>query len=241
MLKSKPILEPTAPGRSESSGPFVDPEPAFVVTQIGHRHRLLINRYSIYRPMLVLPTISYELQTDDLNIDDMAAAWAVLKAYSSPQILIYNCGVHAGSSQGHKHLQIFPQPATGDSRLWPAKATSTTEISDRIPDVPFRHYVLRISENATAEDVHQQYLRLLVKTKQALTKYDVGMDNNVIMTRDWIALVPRRTAVWGGPLGAGAAGMIGLVTIPDQEQRDDWAARGYTKFLMRLGVPFEDD
>lgn len=199
MLKKKPILEPTAPGRSQAAGgPFVDPAPEVVVMQVGHRHRLLINRYNIYPAMLILSTIDFEPQTDDLNIDDLTATWAVLTALSTPQIAIYNCGVNAGSSQGHKHLQIFSQPKTGDTRLWPSKATSTVQISEDLDAVPFRHYVLRIPAGASAADVLARYQRLLEKAKQILHVYNAGNDNNVILTRNWIAVVPRRTAVWGG-------------------------------------------
>lgn len=195
MLKKKPILEPTAPGRTQAGGPFVDPAPEVVVAQVGHRHRLLINKYNIYPAMLLLTTIKFEPQTDD-----MKATWAVSTALNTPQLAIYNCGVNAGSSQGHKHLQLFPQLKTGDKRLWPSKATSTAEISDRLEGVPFRHYVLRILEGASAEEVFDCYQRLLINTKKVLNEYEAGNDNNVIMAKEWIALVPRRTAVWGGEL-----------------------------------------
>lgn len=72
--------------------------------------------------MLVIPKIEYARQTDDLDFSDINAAWTVLKAFDTPSIIIYNCGVNAGSSQGHKHLQLFPSPTRS---LWPAKATST--------------------------------------------------------------------------------------------------------------------
>lgn len=39
-------------------------------------------------------------------------------------MIIYNCGVEAGSSQGHKHIQIFPRLDSERFQMFPSKATS---------------------------------------------------------------------------------------------------------------------
>lgn len=121
ILNKKPILPANAPSRSKAGGPFVNPNPEEVVTDLGSNHRLLVNKYGIFRPMTVIPTKQYALQTDDLDLSDVNAAWSVLKAFQTPSLIIYNCGINAGSSQGHKHTQVFPLPA---HQLWPSKATS---------------------------------------------------------------------------------------------------------------------
>lgn len=91
------------------------------MTDLGSTHRLLVNKYGIFRPMTVIPTRHYALQTDDLDLSDVNAAWSVLKAFQTPSLIIYNCGINAGSSQGHKHTQVFPLPG---HQLWPSKTTS---------------------------------------------------------------------------------------------------------------------
>ena len=75
--------------------------------------------------MLILHTTLYQPQSDDLDEGDLAAAWAVLEQCKTPQMIIYNCGVDAGSSQGHKHLQIYPRPDKEGFDLWPDRAAST--------------------------------------------------------------------------------------------------------------------
>ncbi len=121
--------------------------------------------------------------------------------------------------------------------LFPERATSSEHINDAIPNVPFIHFVLRISATATSRDVYWKYCRLLEETRKALDLARAGHDYNVVFTADWIALVPRRTAVWGGPFGANAAGMLGIVTVPNKQQKDQWAELGYTEYLVRLGIP----
>ena len=34
-------------------------------------------------------------------------------------MVIYNCGVEAGSSIGHKHLQVLPRPGKEDFEMFP--------------------------------------------------------------------------------------------------------------------------
>ena len=118
-LLDKKVLSPDAPERSKPGGPFLDPEQEFVVANVGSLHTLLFNKYCMYRPSFILPTNKFAPQTDDLDATDFKAAWAVINHFRKPQMMIYNCGAEAGSSQGHKHMQIFPRPTDPTFRLFP--------------------------------------------------------------------------------------------------------------------------
>lgn len=124
-LSKKPILSPNDPGRSKPVGPFVDPPEEWIIARIGQSHKLILNKYCVYRPMLILHTTLFVPQTNDLDVDDLTAAWAILRQIETPQMIIYNCGVEAGSSQGHKHIQIFPRQDSENFQMFPSKATST--------------------------------------------------------------------------------------------------------------------
>lgn len=128
VINGKQILPKDAPERSGKGGPFINPDPTFVVAHVGDTHTLLLNLRCIYRPAYVLHTRLFAPQTDDLDIFDVDAAWAVMGRLAgspgaSPQMMIYNCGVDAGSSQGHKHVQIFEHRS--HITLFPSKAEST--------------------------------------------------------------------------------------------------------------------
>lgn len=211
----------------------------------------MLNKYCLYRPMLVLPTRDFALQSDDLDAADLAASWALLHAYPSlpSPLVIYNRGVNGGSSQGHKHLQLFPvlQHPFGVGEavdlLWPAKASSSDVVATDIPGVPFRHFVLRIPSGASADTVVAMHDRLLALTRQAHVDAGNGPDGdyNVALSRSWIALIPRTTAgPADGPFGTSTVGMLGLVAVRDEVDRRRWAELGYTRFLARLGIPRED-
>ncbi|EED19642.1 5',5'''-P-1,P-4-tetraphosphate phosphorylase, putative [Talaromyces stipitatus ATCC 10500] len=242
---STPALSPSP--KPAVKGPFVNPKPDEVVYEnVGSKHRLMLNKFCLYRPMLVLPTKEFALQSDDLDASDVTAAWAILHSYHTFEpLVIYNRGVNGGSSQGHKHLQLFPVPPLAPfhgkaENLWPAKATSSAEVSDRIPHVPFKHYVLRIPPQTHVRTVVDMYFRLLELTRKAHVEagHNADSDYNVTMTRDWIALIPRTTAgPSDGPFGTSTVGMLGMPAIRDERDREKWRSLGDSKFLAKLGIP----
>jgi ATP adenylyltransferase/5',5'''-P-1,P-4-tetraphosphate phosphorylase II len=66
------------------------------------------------RPQYLIHTNDFVPQTDHLTEADLGAAWSVLRQLDSDRrrrhVVIYNCGFEAGSSLGHKHLQVLPLP-----------------------------------------------------------------------------------------------------------------------------------
>jgi ATP adenylyltransferase len=206
----------------------------------------MLNKFCLYRPMLVLPTRDFALQSDDLDAHDVAAAWALLHAYTAFEpLVIYNRGVDGGSSQGHKHLQLFAVPPLAPfhgkaDALWPARARSSEIVADEIPHVPFKHFVLRIPPRTAAGTVVAMHERLLALTRKAHVGagHDADGDYNVTMTKEWIALIPRRTAgPPDGPFGTSTVGMLGLPAIRDENDRKKWEELGYSRFLAQLGIP----
>ncbi|KAL8687382.1 MAG: hypothetical protein Q9218_006428 [Villophora microphyllina] len=185
--------------------------------------------------MLILHTTRFEHQTDDLNFRDLALAWALLKAFETPQMVIYNCGVEAGSSQGHKHLQIFPRQDCADFAMWPGKAELDNEMTTNIPGIPFAHFVIRLPNGTSADHVFQQYQHLLAKTKKALQEAGAGTDYNLILIPEWLALIPRRSKGRDG-LMFNAANIVGLMWAKDDDFRER-IVEMLPDGLAELGIP----
>ena len=251
-MKQKPVLAIDRPESSRKGEPYSATAPEEFVASIGKSHRLHLKKYSVYRPELVLSTTTLGLQTDDLDKDDIRAMWTVLKEFTLfPSIAIYNCGVNAGSTQAYKHMEFIPIP---NFMLWPARANSTTgksffptitnfsnimkDVAADIKLVPFHHFVLKLPVGATADQVFDAYQTVLEHSRQAISVADDGIsDYNLIFTTHWVGVIPRRSAGSMGPLGADAAGMLGMVSIPNSRHRKWWKQLGYTRYLGQLGIP----
>ncbi|KAH8652743.1 hypothetical protein BGZ60DRAFT_420125 [Tricladium varicosporioides] len=226
-----------APAPKNPLGPFVDPDPNFVITQVGPHHTLEFNMFCVYRPKLLLHTTAWEAQSNALNEKDIAATWAVLHAMNMPQMILYNCGVKAGASQGHKHIQLFPKPEIEDFRLFPDRATLSQEEPLQVPGIPYRHRILALSVNATSNDVFKQYSRLLEKAKLDVSGAEQNFAHNVLATRDWILVIPRRNRDRNGQLPTNGAGMLGLMWCSSQDEKDGWTNRAMTEHLAHVGFP----
>lgn len=191
--------------------------------------------------MLVLPTTSFAPQNADLDADDLGVAWALLGAFRRRRMLaIYNCGLLAGASQKHKHLQIVPLVGEEEGReLWPARVTG---VGERVVGVGFAHFAARIEGGVSVEGVcalHQclltaMHVFLMVRGREGSDSFGY----NIALCRDWMVLIPRRAADVDGVSGANALGMLGVVSIGTRAEREEWTRLRYTEYLKLLGFPW---
>lgn len=106
--------------------------------------------------------------------------------------------------------------------------------------MPFKHFVTGVEPRSTAHTAYKKYVQLHRLAYEALVASgNSSRDYNVVLSESWIAVIPRRTAGPGGPFGANALGMLGIVVVKDEEERAWWARLGYTKYLKQLGIPHD--
>jgi ATP adenylyltransferase/5',5'''-P-1,P-4-tetraphosphate phosphorylase II len=103
------------------AGKYVDLSKEEVVSTVGSSHQLHLKRRAVYRPTTFLKRL-YTRKGKDLDETDIAAAWAVLHAFKTPQVVVYNCGPNSGMPEGH--IEVFPQPSRDSIHLFPSKAIS---------------------------------------------------------------------------------------------------------------------
>lgn len=104
------------------------------------------------------------------------------------------------------------------------------------PKVPFEHYVVGISKDAKASDVFQQYQKALSKTKESFKGKEEKEAYNVVLVRDWVVLVSR-TSKGRDDAPTNAAGMLGMVWVRSDEERQKWTDLGLSTYLALLGIP----
>jgi ATP adenylyltransferase/5',5'''-P-1,P-4-tetraphosphate phosphorylase II len=113
------MLKSTDLGRTPDQNAFADEDPDFFLEYVGPSHTLILNKYCVVRPQSLLHTNVFVPQNNYLSESDLLAAWNVLSRLESPHMIIYNCGFEAGSSLGHKHVQILPRPLGEEFEFFP--------------------------------------------------------------------------------------------------------------------------
>lgn len=210
-------------------------DPDLNVSIINDTHRLVLNRYCVFRPQYLILTLdSYRRQTELLDESDLAAAWMALQSMKTDCFVIYNCGKEAGCSRLHKHLQMFPLPE--EFTLFPDQHS--------FGSIPFKFSLSRVEGkqgNGNTEMrkiLYAEYQALVSKALDIISEPSrVSQDyfaHNVVLTKRWLMVIPRRKEAFQGA-SANAAGMCGMVWAATSQQVDKWLELGPANILSELG------
>ncbi|KAK4034967.1 hypothetical protein C8A01DRAFT_18285 [Parachaetomium inaequale] len=208
------------------------------ITDVGSTHLLAFNMFPAARPHFLLVTQDgFRRQHEELDRDDMTALWQVMSSFKQKRYLaIFNCGINAGCSRLHKHMQLFPAPAPDDFALWPDRDDDSARSA-----LPFQCFVHRFQNGFPSVDTLTAiYQTLLRQAENAVgcpaKKEREAIPHNVVLDRKWIMVTPRRTAGLNGA-GANAAAMLGMVWVANEEMLNLWTELGPANVLAHVGIP----
>jgi sulfate adenylyltransferase (ADP) / ATP adenylyltransferase len=240
-FQKKPLPDKSIDTPVAKPDPFGDPEPDFVVAETEN-HLVQLNKFCAVCPQLLLHPKKYALQAECLGLDDFVAAWDILSRLGDTQhVGFYNCGLESGSSQLYRHIQIIPSPNSDEFQLFPDKPAMRSQlVSQHYPSeppasmaVPFFCLIVGIAGKG-ADEAHALY-REMLSTSESTLRY-VPIAHNVVFTADWLCVIPRRRAKIG-EVAANSMGMMGLIWVASEEERDGWNSFRLSKHLSQLGYP----
>jgi len=192
------------------ANPFSPPEKELVVADISDTHLAVLNKFNVVKHHLLIITREYEDQDTLLTLKDFEALWLCMAEYKS--LGFYNGGRDAGASQQHKHLQIIPIPIAPEGPAIPIEplilsAKQRSDLTRQISGFEFRHTFVPLRKgliNApydAARETFDIYASMLLQvgikgpTKTGLTMQT--MPYCLLVTRDWMLLVPRARECFG--------------------------------------------
>ncbi len=158
--------------------PFMPPYPqGLFVGELSPTHVCILNKYPVLARHALIVTRAFEAQTALLTEADFAAVLPLLQAASG--LVFYNSAPEAGASQPHKHLQWVPTPLDAGPGAVPLEAAI------RAGRLPLKHAVTAAPVDAPqAVAAYRALLEQLAATQ---------LPYNLLMTREWMLVVPRRT------------------------------------------------
>jgi ATP adenylyltransferase len=219
------------------------------VATVSDDHLALLNKFNVIDRHLLIVTRCFEDQERLLTQADFSALWRCLLEFDG--LGFYNGGEIAGASQPHKHLQLIPLPlAAGISGtpmdvIW-AKQDAGGELL-HLPGLPFRHVFMRLAEpapdkiEALADQSLTTYQQMLQRvgiatlTREGMTYQSAPY--NLLMTRRWMLLVPRKQEAYEG-ISINALGFAGSLFVPRPADLDGVRRQGPMNILK--AVSFED-
>jgi ATP adenylyltransferase/5',5'''-P-1,P-4-tetraphosphate phosphorylase II len=138
-------------------------------------------------------------------------------------------------------MQLMPMPQQSFASFLDC------EDDTKEPAVPFCWFYHRFESHGqftTPVDVVKVYVDLLEQAtrvgagrSQHAIAPGAACPHNMILTRRWMIVLPRRQAAINKEAGANAMGMLGVIAVGTRKEMDGWVRLGLTDGLRLLGVP----
>lgn len=159
---------------------------------------------------------------------------------SADYVAFFNCGQDGGCSRLHKHMQLIPMPGGTFASFLDSDGEKPE------PTVPFQWFYHRFDfGDVSLQHLTGVYNKLLMQA----TEVGAGLSenahaalpgascpHNMIMTKRWMIVVPRRRAAINQYVAANALGMLGYIAVATKEEIDEWIRMGPTDALKEFGV-----
>lgn len=223
---------PAPSSSSEPFNPFANPEPDLVLGDVPPAHVCLLNKFNVVEHHLLLVTRAFEPQDALLTLADFDALSTCLEGLDG--LAFYNAGETAGASQRHKHLQLVPP-------LGPERLRAPVEaLLPLLPgpghvvaaeSLPFAHLLAGLGPWG-APGAGARMLAAYRLLREALGLAERA-PYNLLVTRDWMLLVPRCRAEHLG-VNVNALGFAGSLLVRTPEQFDAVAALGPLELLRQV-------
>jgi ATP adenylyltransferase len=212
------------------------------VADLSPTHIALLNKFNIVSHHLLIVTRVFEEQQAFLTQRDCEALLIGLAEIDG--LVFFNAGPAAGASQRHKHLQLIPLPHTTGPRLPIEPLLRSAHLLSDIgclPGLPFRHaYGLMEPEWLDpGKDAAASFLaRYRTLLRAAGMSVDAGATPpyNLLVTRQWLMLVPRRQECFEG-ISVNALGFAGTLLVKTAEERLTLRERGPMTALQHVALP----
>ncbi|MGE6761233.1 ATP adenylyltransferase family protein [Corallococcus interemptor] len=217
---------------SEPFNPFANPEPDLVLGNVPPAHVCLLNKFNVVEHHLLLVTRAFESQDALLTLADFDALSTCLEGLDG--LAFYNAGETAGASQRHKHLQLVPPLGPDGLRapvegLLPALPGPGRVIAAE--SLPFAHLLAGLGPwGAPGQGARMLAAYQLLRAGLGLGEH---APYNLLVTRDWMLLVPRSRAEALG-VNVNALGFAGSLLVRTPEQFDAVAALGPLELLRQV-------
>lgn len=141
-------------------------------------------------------------------------------------------------------MQLMPMP----KHSFASFLDSEDDSNGKEPAVPFHWFYHRFESHGQSTapvDVTRVYADLLEQATRvgegrsqhaADAAPGAACPHNMILTRRWMLVLPRRRAAVNKEAGANAIGMLGVIAVGTRKEMDHWVRLGLTEGLRQLGV-----
>ena len=245
--KVQATAEQSSMAANMTHNPFLPYDQDLFVTDISDTHVCLLNKFNVLDQHMLMVTRAFQEQESLLTVSDFEALLVCLAEFEG--LAFYNAGEAAGASQRHKHLQMVPLPLTAEVSRIPMEpllnAARFEGTKGFVPGLRFLHVLVRMepewiaSPRKGAQELLQIYLDMLrtvgLSGGETGGKPTIPGPYNLLVTRQWMFLVPRSRECFEG-ISVNALGFAGGFLVKDEQQLNLLKTCGPMTALQRVAI-----
>jgi sulfate adenylyltransferase (ADP) / ATP adenylyltransferase len=230
-LQVQDLGHPAVQPQDPCFNPFLPYDRRLHVVDLSSTHVGLLNKYSVVDHHMLVVTRAFVRQETPLELTDFHALRLCMEQIDG--LGFYNSGAAAGASQRHRHLQLIPRTlAPGDPTI-PVEPSALAAPESNRPtttsQLPFAHALVRwAGPLPPAEALLATYH--LLRDQLGIRGQDAY---NLLLTRRWMLLVPRRAEVWES-VSVNALGFGGALLVRNRAQLSRVRAVGPAAVLQAV-------
>lgn len=245
--KARKIQNAKSAVAGKAVNPFLPYEKDLFVVDISATHVALLNKFNVVPHHLLIVTRAYEEQETPLKLADFEALWACMSEY--PALGFYNGGIIAGASQRHKHLQMVPLPfSNSDPKIPIEPLINRAQYHAGIGTVPafnFKHALAHIdpgwivstpeAARKTLSLYNDMCVRVGLKREAIANNVERLAPYNLIITQEWMLLVPRSEEFFEG-ISFNALGFAGALLVRNEAHFNRLREIGPLTVLSKVAI-----
>lgn len=235
--------EQTEGSSKNSFNPFLPYDQNLYVQDMGADHVLLLNKFNVVADHVLIVTKKFEEQNDLLSVGDMEGMWKCLIEVDG--VGFYNSGRISGASQRHKHVQVIcgtvgdmgdvegVVPFDGVLTEWAKRSAGGIF---RARELGYWHVGMGMEDVSGGKGCMEKYTRLMgeVMKDERAEKEGSRLAYNLVVTRRWMVLIPRRNEYFKG-ISVNALGFAGCLLVKEKELLEVIKEVGGMRVLKETG------
>lgn len=228
--------------RPHRANPFLPPEPALTVGALPPDHIAVLNKFNVLDNHVLVVTSLFVHQEAPLAAADFAAAAVGLAQGGA--LAFYNGGRTAGASQPHRHFQLVPLPLGAGADFPTAELfDDAADGMDSVKRLRFHHVFRRLATDPGDPDAFgRACLDAYIDGLSALGLAGAaGLPSrltpyNLLLTRDWLFIVPRSRELFAD-ISVNGLGYAGSLFVSTQEKLERVRSTGPMRILENVSTP----
>lgn len=235
------IILPGGP-RDPDFNPFLKPDPALLVGDIGPEHAVILNKFPVCLHHLVIARKDFAEQQSPLELSDFFALANIMSNYGG--LGFYNGGAAAGASQRHKHVQWLPAKIENASLSpWLKGLPKNPTVGETYQNLALAIQHCFIPVNAGIDtDIAKSTESMLQAYKQGLNYLGLQLQENgllpafnMLVSDGWMLIVPRTREHFDG-ISLNSTSFGGTIYVREKSQIHDIEQQGPLSVLASVGI-----